>query len=328
MARRIYLATGNGLIVAERAPEAWRTIHHALPGTALTSGIACEGLVLVGTREGILRSDDDGKTWHKANKGLTTHHVRWMARPEQCLAFILAGTEPAGIFVTHNGGASWIPCPEIQELAAAHGWHLPDAPTAGRVRSFAIHGSGAYDALVYAAVEVGGVLYSTDSGETWSLIEGCDGNPDIYRPFGINIHPDVHSIRLHAAAPHILTAATGGGLYRSADSGATWSCLYRCYSRAVWVDPTDPTHMLFGPAESVDQDGRIEETRDGGETWHPAAQGLDTSWARRMVEHFFQADDELLAVLSDGTLCSRDLTTPNWQRILPEIADCKSILAA
>lgn len=327
MARQIYLATGNGLIVAERRPESWHIVRHALPGTVITSGIACEGLVLAGTTDGMLRSDDDGETWREANKGLTTPHVRWMARPEQCLAFALAGTEPAGIFVTHNGGASWIPCPEVEELAQAHGWHLPYSPAAGCVRGFAIHGSGAYDARVYAAVEVGGVLYSTDSGETWSLIEGSDGNPEIYRPFGSNIHPDVHSIHLHAAVPHILNAATGGGLYRSTDSGATWRCLYRCYCRALWVDPADPAHILFGPADGVNQGGRIEETWDGGETWRPAAPGLNTPWADHMVERFAQVDDELLAVLSNGTVLSQDLGTARWQPVFPEITDCRSIFA-
>jgi len=69
--------------------------------------------------------------------------------------------------------------------------------------------------------------------------EGSDGNPDTYRPFGTQIHPDVHSISLHAAAPDLLTAPTGGGLYRSTNGGNTWRCLYRCYCRAAWVDPQD-----------------------------------------------------------------------------------------
>jgi hypothetical protein len=47
-----------------------------------------------------------------------------------------------------------------------------------------------------------------------------------------------------------------------------------------------------------------------------------------MVEHFARVDDELLAVLSNGAVFSQDLGTAEWQPVLPEITDCKSVFLA
>jgi hypothetical protein len=44
-----------------------------------------------------------------------------------------------------------------------------------------------------------------------------------------------------------------------------------------------------------------------------------------MVERFFQADDELFAVLSNGQLLTASLSVLEWKRILPDIADVNAI---
>ena len=118
------------------------------------------------------------------------------------------------------------------------------------------------------------------------------------------IYPDVHSISVHARSADLVLAPTGGGFYRSTDGGETWALLYDCYCRAVWVDPIDPQHMILGPADGVDRNGRIEMTTDGGRTWLPASAGLKVPWRNSMVERFTQVDDDLLAVLSNGELFS------------------------
>jgi len=317
---KLILATEHSLAVCERENGEWRESVRGLTNHHVTSVIAREGVILVGTRDGVFRSDDTGRTWHEARNGLNVKHVRWMAYHPDKSDFEFAGTEPASIFVSHDGGESWRACPEVAQLRDKHKWSLPYSPEAGCVRGFAFHGS-----RVYAAVEVGGVLRSDDNGETWKLAEGSDGNPDLEGPPEPFIYPDVHSLEVHPSSPDLVYAPTGGGFYRSNDGGKTWKLLYDCYCRAVWVDSLDPEHIILSPADYVDTNGRIEESHDGGQTWSLASNGIKVPWRHSMVERFAQVDDELLAVLSNGELLSALLSTLEWRRILPNITNVNAV---
>ena len=151
-----------------------------------------------------------GQTWRAASAGLAHPHVRWLAFHPDISDREFAGTEPAGIFVSHDGAQTWRECPEVAQLRDRHQWMLPYSPEAGCVRGFAFHGDRAY-----AAVEVGGVLRSDDAGETWRLAEGSDGSPDLDGPPEPFVYPDVHSIDVHPSSPDRVFAPTGGGFYRS-----------------------------------------------------------------------------------------------------------------
>jgi hypothetical protein len=317
---KLILATEKGLVICEREGNDWHESLSGLTDQHATSVIAREGVILAGTTKGVFRSDDEGQTWEEANHGLTTRHVRWMAYHPDISDLEFAGTEPANIFVSHNGGESWRACDEVTQLRDKFKWSLPYSPEAGCVRGFAFHGS-----RVYAAVEVGGVLRSGDNGETWQLAEGSDGNPSLEGPPEPFVYPDIHSLEVHPSSPNLVYAPTGGGFYRSNDGGKTWKLFYDCYCRAVWVDPHDAEHLILGPADYVDSNGRIEESHDGGKTWSLASNGLKVPWRRGMVERFFQADNELFAVLSNGQLLSAPLSTLEWHRILPEITDINAI---
>lgn len=321
MGEQIGLATGDGFVLCRRAGEGWQRVRHTLQGQEITSLIAREGVILAGTHDGVLRTDDAGATWRASGAGLSTRYVRWLAYHPQISDREFAGTEPAGIFVSHDGARSWRECGEVARLRDEHAWFLPYSDGAGCVRGFTFHGQRAY-----AAVEVGGALRSDDSGETWRLVEGSDGDPDMEGPPEPLIYPDVHSIQVHPSSPDLVFAPTGGGFYRSADGGRTWTLLYDCYARAVWLDPHDPQHLILGPADGVDAKGRIEETRDGGQTWHAASKGLKTPWARHMVERFVPgAGAVLFALLSNGELWEASLATLEWRQIVPDVADVRAV---
>ena len=315
----IYLATDNGLIIADHDGD-WHIVRRGLEGQRVTSVSARAGVILAGTTEGIFRSDDEGQHWREASAGLSHRHIRWLAHQPDIPDCELAGTEPAGIFISRDGANSWRECAEVAQLRDRHRWFLPYSPEAGCVRGFAFHGSRAY-----AAVEVGGVLRSDDGGASWQLAKGSDGSPDLKGPPEPYIYPDLHSIHIHPSSPDWVFAPTGGGFYRSTDGGQTWQCLYDCYCRAAWIDPADPAHIILGPAANVDTHGRIEETRDGGETWNAAAQGLTVPWRRHMVERFTPIGAELFAVLSNGQLLSAPLAGLEWRPSLPDVKDVNAV---
>lgn len=323
MANELLLATENGLWIAASGGEGWHTPVQHLAGREMTSVMAREGVILAGSTTGVLRSDDRGLTWREVNEGLTVRHVRWLAFHPDISDCEFAGTEPASIFVSHDGAETWRACDEVAHLRDEHGWYLPYSPEAGCVRSFAFHGQRAL-----AAVEVGGVLRSDDGGETWRLAGGSTGKPHIgHAPPAPLLHPDVHSVAIHPASPDLLFVATHAGLHRSRDGGAQWERLYEdCYTRALWLDPTDADHLIFGPATRQEWRGTLVESRDGGTTWREAAEGLSVPWEPgTLVERFTQVGQTLLALLSDGTLLAAPLATLVWQPLLPGVPAIQAV---
>jgi photosystem II stability/assembly factor-like uncharacterized protein len=319
MKTSLVLATTNGIVFAEREGDGWVELNRGLKGKDATEVIARGGDILAGTVEGVFRSENMGHTWTPGKEGLTTRHIRSMYYYPGVDELVFAGTEPAGIFVSYDGGWTWRSCPEVAQLRDRHRWMLPYSPEAGCVRGFAFHGRQGF-----AAVEVGGVLESRNSGENWDLVAGSTGEPNFEQQEGY-IHSDVHSIHVHPSSPDLVLAPTGGGLFRSQDGGKTWALLYSCYCRSAWWDPDDPDHIIFGPADGVDHNGRIEVTRDGGGNWEDASEGLQTPWGDHMVERFYPAGDDLLAVLSNGEVFTAPFESLRWQPVLPDAGRVQAV---
>ncbi len=320
MSDLLLVGAKTGLVVCRAAGQGWEVLRRGLQGQAVTSVIAREGVILAGTRTGVYRSDDLGAGWSEASLGLKELHIRWLAYRPEVSDFELAGTEPAAVFISRDGAATWRECPEVSEMRERFGWSLPYSPEAGCVRGFAFHGARAY-----AAVEDGAVLVSDDGGLSWELAGGSRGPAD-HAPLSGHIHSDVHSIEAHPSSPELVFAPTGGGFFRSQDGGRSWENLYpRCYCRAAWIDPADAQHILLGPADGVDRGGRIEESRDGGRTWTPAWSGLEAPWPRHMVERFARVGERLFAVLSNGELLQATADELRWQPVLQEIPGVQAV---
>ncbi len=327
MPTTLFVATAVGLVVAVPGPDRWVPAETRLAGTPLTSVLVLEGTVLAGGPGGLLRTTDGGATWQRVVSAGPGPHIRRLGRAADA-ATLLAGTEPAGLLVSRDGGLAWTLRPEVERLRDRHGWYLPYSPEAGCVRGFAAGPAGGAGSRLFAAVEVGGVLVSDDGGDSWRLATGSDGSPEMDRDLGRGVHPDVHDLAVDPVSPRRVAAATGGGVYDSTDGGATWRRRHPSYTRAIWIDPGRPGRIVAGPADGVARNGRIEVSDDGGESWRPWNEGTDAPWPRHMVDRFAAVGSDLMAVLSNGELWSAPAGGGPWRRLLPETPGIRDLAAS
>jgi hypothetical protein len=157
--------------------------------------------------------------------------------------------------------------------------------------------------LILVGIELGGLMRSTDGGESWQD----------HRP---GAQPDVHSLAWHPSAVGRAYEAGGGGAAFSEDAGESWRRADegrdRHYTWSVAVDPDDPevwyVSASTGPYAAHgrgDPQARIYRRR-AGEPWHALAGGLPEPLAA-MPYALVTGDGRLLAGFADGQVWeSRD----------------------
>jgi photosystem II stability/assembly factor-like uncharacterized protein len=271
----LVVGTVDGIAIFERAgPKQWALRHKALEGCFVSALTRLEdGALVAGTHGlGVARSDDGGMTWRLVNAGLS-HYDVWVVKAEplagaECL---FAGTLPAHLFMSVDGGASWRELTALTTVPSAPQWMFPPPPHVGHVLDIAAIGE-----RLYVGIEVGALLRSDDGGA--SFVE-LPVNPDVSEV-------DIHRLALHPQRPDRIIAATGWGMIYSDDRGATWrkgTALPGIhYPVPLVMHPDDPELLFVAGGEGWPpnwyQIGRsrakIARSRNGGETWERLLGGL------------------------------------------------------
>jgi hypothetical protein len=276
--------------------------------------------ILAGSYEsGLFLSEDLGAKWQEVTDGFGAICVRWLGPDPLNSDAVLAGTEPARIFRSTDGGSSWSELDGIRDIPSHEQWYLPYSPRAGAVRNiYTPPGDHRY----LASVEVGGLLESRDGGESWDC-----------HPVGVD--SDIHFVTGHPADSTLLFTALGyagidhspnpedekrrGGVARSTDGGSTWTKLLRDYTRGVIIPTSDPEIVIAGPAPNVGRNGRIEVSRDRGETWEDASSGIETPMSD-MVEEFLETPSgSVWAICSRGRLLEASPNELVWRDVLDNL---------
>lgn len=231
--------------------------------------------VYAGTQEGPYVSTDGGSSWQRLDFPHRDLQVWSIAVHPANAQKLYVGTSPLRVFISEDGGGTW---------RRARGVDLPDVADMrgfrNRVMRFAFN--PAHPEELFAALEVRGVIRSTDGGESWTdcsdhLIRLAE-QPHLKSAI-ITTHTaegmlDVHAIAISAAAPETPIVAVRMGFFRSEDHGAHWQDLDLrsrseiFYGRDVRVSPHDP-NMIYATLSTAANGatGTVWRSPDLGRSW-------------------------------------------------------------
>jgi photosystem II stability/assembly factor-like uncharacterized protein len=266
----------------------------------------------VGYGDGIYRSDDRGETWSNLGLVQSEHISKIVVHPENSDVVWVAAQGPLwtpggerGLYKTDDGGTTW------RRVLAAGEWtgvtdlvidpRDPDrlyAATWQRHRTVAAYMGGGPES---------GLHRSDDGGETWTRLE--QGLPEgNVGKIGLAISPQNPDVLYVAMERNRRT----GGVWRSADRGASWTKMSDTVSGA-----TGPHYYqeLVASPNAFDRiylmDVRIQVSDDGGATFRRLTEVDKHSDNHAMA---FRADDpNYLLVGTDGGIYESFDLAATWR---------------
>ncbi len=241
----IYFTAKNKIYKAMEGEDGW--ILETRDGPENIRSIAFDevsGRLFAGTfNDGLYGSDNGGRSWQRLGENVLHERIMSLAvsRTEQLGEFsvIWAGTEPSMLYRSEDGGMTWSETPALLDLPSAPEWSFPPRPETHHVRTIQpdLHETR----RIFAGIELGGVMRSTDNGATWE-----DRKP--------GSHHDSHSIRMHPYVEGRVYEAAGEGYAESRDGGATWEQFNDglgeyTYMVDVTPDPGNPDTVIASVAK-------------------------------------------------------------------------------
>lgn len=261
------------------------------------------------TQSGWYRFQQQGEEWVQVERALTYWSLTCLSVDPADPHLVYVGSERSGLFVSHDGGASWRRAnPNVPRLMLTSLLALPGTVLAGTVPAALYHtcpegvweemedvrhgsSSGSFPpnpdlgartrylaadpavpSRLYAGIEVGGLLLSDNNGVSWRPAN--EGLSD----------PDVHQLLPCNETPELVVAACGEGVFRSLDRAAHWEGITppgsRTYGMAV-AESTDGA-IYLGIAHGRPNtwlrperaDAAILCSRQAGARWEPVVEGL------------------------------------------------------
>ena len=265
----------SGLYRLTDGSEVWEALSGGLPDEPAIRALAVHParpeVVYAGTQDGPYRSEDHGATWAKVavpDHGLPVWSVLFHPRDPEV---ILIGYENAEIYRSDDGGENWRRLPvhvRYPDITTA-----PGSNPAKRV--LMLDASPTDPQVLYAAIEVGGTIRSSDGGMSWeNLSDGQYLNDDPV---------DMHGVLASRWRPGNVYAIGRAGMFHSADGGDHWRLVPleplnekgQIYCRDIAEVPGNPRCLWVAAGGNFQSDvGVLLNSADGGDTWRRVDMGL------------------------------------------------------
>ena len=310
----------SGLYRLAVGDDRWELMTDGLPEEPAIRAIATHPrhpeIVYVGTQRGPYRSEDHGKHWTRVDvpdHGLPMWSLTFDPRDDNVL---YAGYENCEIFRSDDGGRRWQQLPvsvRFPEVTVAHG-----ANPAKRVLELAV--DPADSQLLYAAIEVGGIIRSLDGGAHWqNMSHGQYVNDDTV---------DMHGILVGRWRPGTVLAIGRAGLFRSTDQGEHWASARleplnpkgQTYCRDIREVPGDPRTIWVAAGANFQSDvGVLFRSTDGGNTFSRVDMGVQPKTTMFAIVFDERQPRQMYCATNGGEVFASDDAGKSWAaRPLPE----------
>ncbi len=199
---------------------------------------------------------------------------------------VLAGTRPATLLASDDGGATWARVDGLSEHASRDTWE----PGGAGLVLHTIVCDPVRPERQWVGISAAGVFATEDGGATWDRRNRL-GNADARAHAGGPGHTAhetglcVHNFVRAEGDADLFYQQNHHGVFRSADGGRSWTAIHdglpSSYGFAIAVDPADSRRLWVFPLNG-DTAGRfppdaaaaVWRSRDGGESWEALRDGL------------------------------------------------------
>ena len=270
--------------------------------------------VYAGGDRGVHRSTDNGRNWELISRAGDLANVWSVAICPDHPNTMFAGVSPTGLHRSRNGGYTW------ERLS------LPPLATeceVGDPRVTQIVIDPDDSRIIWAGIEVDGILRSTDEGDTWQRVPVPD--------------EDIHSMVIATGSPKQVFALTPRDLYVTTDMGESWEPMGTKrfanaensgrYRRWLTHKPNDHRVMFMGTGSfNVGDSGNVFRSMDFGRTWAPVALSKRTNSTVFGI-HTNRADpDRVVACSVNGEVWASDDVGETWRLIKQTFGELNCIV--
>lgn len=300
----------------------------------------------------VYRSVDRGRNWKEVKQPpafakpkagepeRAVQRVFWLAPGHASEKGVwYAGTSPAGLFRSEDGGDHWQPVSGFNDHPMRSQWVSSSTPDGEFLHSILIDPRNAKH--MYIGISIGGIFETLDAGASWApLNKGVQADflPDANAEFG----HDPHCVAMHPLQPDRLYHQNHCGIYRLDRPATEWQRIGKAMPKKIgdigfpmvlhptdadtaWVFPMDGTQVW--PRTSIDGKPAVYRTQNGGGSWQrldrglPATQAWFTVLRQAMCADQFARPGVYFGTTSGDVWASTN-AGESWKRVaqhLPEI---------